>query len=313
MCVRVRAQRKGCICSEQHHIKYTQTLHAASAWIHSSPPALTVVWGREAGPLRREGRSLCGQTGQSHPEGWVLRQQKRKTHLFSLLRTRWNVMVWSPTSPRRGISERKEPTKVISWRGERTRRGGEKAALLPLGLRSRCLCPSVDELVPAVSAAASRSVRVSDVPSCGYTDAVFIFLCSTTEPGAKRQKVKFDFLCACVRASRCVCWVKRTRVLWEEGGGAGGPDQTAASWVGPSRDCRSLNCGKFFQPSSSSSSFSLCFSSSSSSPSSSARVVVPDEASAAAAVVKLYSKKSAFKSVLRHQKSRTFHLLDVGR
>lgn len=171
-CVCARAQRKRCICSEQHHIKYTRTLHAASAWIHSSPPALTVVWGREAGPLRREGRSLCGQTGQSHAEGWVLRQQKRKTHLFSLLRTRWNVMVWSPTSPRRGISERKEPTKVISWRGgrERGEEGGKKAALPPLGLRS-----SVDELVRAVSAAASRSVRVSDVPSCGYTDAVFIY------------------------------------------------------------------------------------------------------------------------------------------
>lgn len=49
--------------------------------------------GREAGPLSREGRSLCGQAGQSHPEGWVLRQWNRKTHLFSLLRTRWNVMV----------------------------------------------------------------------------------------------------------------------------------------------------------------------------------------------------------------------------
>lgn len=55
--------------------------------------AYNVLWGREAGPLSREGRSLCGQTGQSHPEGWVLRQQRRKTHLFSLLRTRWNVMV----------------------------------------------------------------------------------------------------------------------------------------------------------------------------------------------------------------------------
>lgn len=96
------------------------------------PTGQTVMWRREAGPLSREGRSLCGQTEQSHPEGWVLRQQKRKTHLFSLLRTRWNVMVWSQTSQGGGISERKEPTKVISGKGTKQKRTPSLASNPPV-------------------------------------------------------------------------------------------------------------------------------------------------------------------------------------
>lgn len=73
---------------------------------------------REAGPWRREGRSLCGQTGQSHPEGWVLRQQKRKTHLFSLLRTRWNVMVWSQKDQGGEYPRGKDQRKRLRERGK---------------------------------------------------------------------------------------------------------------------------------------------------------------------------------------------------
>lgn len=89
-----------CVCVQrERRISSVYPLNLSSAPVPPHrPDSAHVMRAREAGPRSREGRSLCGQTGQSHPEGWVLRQQRRKTHLFSLLRTRWNVMVWSRTS-----------------------------------------------------------------------------------------------------------------------------------------------------------------------------------------------------------------------
>lgn len=91
------------------------SIHTISARIHFSPPASLayVMWGREAGPRSREGRSLCGQTGQSHPEGWVLRQQKRKNPPFFIVKDAVECDGLISDGPGRGISERKGRTKVI--------------------------------------------------------------------------------------------------------------------------------------------------------------------------------------------------------
>lgn len=76
----------------------------------------------------------------------------------------------------RGISERKEPTKVITGlyeEGEDERRPHRA----PRASGSRCLlCPPVDELVPAVS-------RASDARTCGYSDAPIV---QVAEPERQR-------------------------------------------------------------------------------------------------------------------------------
>lgn len=133
------------------HTLWVRGIRTAAPSPLISPPHRTHlrVWGREAGPRSREGRSLCGQSGQSHPEGWVLRQHRRKTHLLSLLRTRWNVIVWSAKGPGRGYPSGKDQRKRFKERRK------------PKSSPPRRL-DYVDELVLAVSAAAaSPTVRMS--------------------------------------------------------------------------------------------------------------------------------------------------------
>lgn len=84
--------------------------------------------------MSREGRSLCGQTGQSHPEGWVLRQQKGKPTFFFIVKDAVECDGLISSEPGRWISERKEPTKVSGGREP----GYRRSAAGPPAFRS-CL------------------------------------------------------------------------------------------------------------------------------------------------------------------------------
>lgn len=122
---------------------------------------------REAGPWRREGRSLCGQAGQSHPEGWVLRQQKRKTHLFSLLRTRWNVMVWSQKDQGGEYPRGKDQRKRLRERGK------AESGSPPIASNSLVLTENMwmNLSRPCRLQRALPSARAQPAWSCGFTVA----------------------------------------------------------------------------------------------------------------------------------------------
>ncbi len=185
--IAVCVEKQGCINS------HTRTIRTASAWIQSSPPARLayVLWGREAGPRSREGRSLCGQTGQSHPKGWVLRQQKRKTHLFSLLRTRWNVMVWSQTSQGGEYPRGKDRRKWFRERGKPKNAAPSSSS----SVASNSPVVSEDMWMNLPSPCRQQRVLPSawtqTVRSCGFTVASFW-------AGGGPAKVKLDSLCLSV-------------------------------------------------------------------------------------------------------------------
>lgn len=92
--------------------------------------------------MGREGRSLRGQTGQSHPEGWVLRRpKKRKTHLFFIVKDALECDGSIRNEPGRWISERKrtDESEVKDGSGDRAQlRRASGADELVLGFSDSC-------------------------------------------------------------------------------------------------------------------------------------------------------------------------------
>lgn len=205
------------------------------ARIHSSSPAwlVYVLWEREreAGPWRREGRSLCGQTGQSHPEGWVLRQQKRKTHLFSLLRTRWNVMVWSQKDQGGEYPRGKDQRKRLRERGK------AESGSPPIASNSLVLNENMRMNLsrPCRLQRALPSARAQPAWSCG-------FIVAFSGPGGGTAEVNLSLYSVFEEEAECIFGDSHSGLLRLEESGL-----------------QKSELRQVFQPSTSSSSFSSSF------------------------------------------------------
>lgn len=194
--------------------------HGAAVQNRSSPPAGRCGGGRRdlwAG----KGVLSAVRLGRVIPRGWVLRQQKRKTHLFFIVKDAVECDGLISNEPGRWISERKEPRKVSEGR-ER----GKDAA--PQGLQNSSRVWLWMNLTSAsVSPVAPHELKPGKLWI--YPGVILL-----TGKQKSRGKV---WISVFARVLGCV---------WRDHGNMRA--RSAASWVGPSRDCRSLNCGKFFNP-----------------------------------------------------------------
>lgn len=144
--------------------------------------------------------------------------KKENPPFFSLLRTRWNVMVWFQTSQGggypRGKNRRKWDKDGSGVKTQPRRASGR--VWLWMNLSSASVSPvAPHELKPGKLWIYPGVIPLTGQQTSGGKVWISVFAPVLTfvwgDQGNKRAR-------------------------------------SAASWVGPSRDCRSLNCGKFFNP-----------------------------------------------------------------
>lgn len=112
--------------------------------------------------------------------------KKENPPFFSLLRTRWNVMVWSQTS-QGGVYPRGKNRRKWVKEGSEVKTQPRRASSSPVVSDCGWTCLRL-QWVPSLRMSSNRE-------SCGFTLALSPSL------GSRRAEVKFEFLCL------PLCWV----------------------------------------------------------------------------------------------------------